>query len=358
MPSMVKEEEEPDENEVLIADDDPFIDHAPQVEQVVEEAGPPASNDDEEKEESEAEQEESQTSAISKRIAEGGRQVARRTATSRVGPAFLQLMLAFAVLVFGAGMKEFKSESAAIGFCDTGSGTNDVLEQRKLTHAAIEACNAVDSPYLHPRPIADVNASGDAEDAEVVDTTACPAPPFVELPHPTTCTPCPAHASCSRHTVVCDNGYLLRPHPLLSFLPPPPPSSPSAASDSPVSSGSELVWRAVAAVTDGMPGLGPVAFPPRCLEDPQRDRNIGLLGKAVKALLAQERGRRVCTGEQDGVIVEKADGGDARKWGMEVEALRDAMKRKTPVSRPCRGPVFSARSLTAHHIVGEHDDDV
>ena len=86
-------------------------------------------------------------------------------------------------------------------------------------------------------------------------------------------------------------------------------------------------------VFDGLPGFGSVALPPRCVEDPKRKRNIGALGKAIESLLGQERGHRLCAGGKliDDVVMD-IDGGDARKWGVELERLRDVMKKKTPVS--------------------------
>jgi hypothetical protein len=68
------------------------------------------------------------------------------------------------------------------------------------------------------------------------------------------------------------------------------------------------------------------------VEDPKRKRNIGALGKAIESLLGQERGRRLCAGGKlmDDVVMD-IDGGDAKKWGVELEKLRDAMKKKTPV---------------------------
>jgi len=84
-------------------------------------------------------------------------------------------------------------------------------------------------------------------------------------------------------------------------------------------------------VLDGLPGFGSVALPPRCMEDPKRRRNIGALGKAIESLLGQERGHRLCAGGKavDEVVMD-IEGGDAKKWGVELEKLRDVMKKKTP----------------------------
>lgn len=86
----------------------------------------------------------------------------------------------------------------------------------------------------------------------------------------------------------------------------------------------------VAATIDGLPGLGPVALPPRCVEDPRRKRHIGVLGKAIEAVLGLEHGKRLCAGEVP--LVQDTEGGEAKRWGMHLNELRDAMKAKTAVS--------------------------
>ena len=74
-----------------------------------------------------------------------------------------------------------------------------------------------------------------------------------------------------------------------------------------------------------MPGLGPVAFPPSCVEDPMRKRHIGALGRGIDSILAIERGKRICAG----IDTKKSfEGGDAQKWGLEIENLKEDMKKK------------------------------
>jgi hypothetical protein len=101
--------------------------------------------------------------------------------------------------------------------------------------------------------------------------------------------------------------------------------------DSSISAPTTNARQLVEDVTNGLPWFGPVAFPARCVEDPQRKKNIGALGKAVEALLGQERGLRVCAGDGLEVFANR-DGGEAKNWGMEMGELREAMKKKTPVS--------------------------
>jgi len=147
------------------------------------------------------------------------------------------------------------------------------------------------------------------------------------LTTPQSCTPCPDHATCTQYGVVCDTGFILRPHPLLGFLPT-IPSSKNVSWD--LSSPSQLICKTTSVVLDGLPGLGSIALPPRCLEDPTRKRNIGALGKAIEVLLGQERGVRLCAGGKIlSRIVKPEEGGEAKKWGVELRQLRETMRKKT-----------------------------
>ena len=223
------------------------------------------------------------------------------------------------VLVSMFGHK-YQVESASIGFCDTGKDTNDVLLTFRERHVAMRECNFEHRPKLW------------ADGRE--DNPDCPLPIF----SPDSCTPCPRHSTCTQHTVTCDTGYLIRPHPLLSFFPRPSTATSMSwsfpeqwESDYPV----DYVWKAIGMTANGLPGFGPVAFPPRCVEDPKRKRHIGALGKAVEVFLAQERGRRLCAGISPKEV--NADGEDerlieARTWGVSLDSLRGLLREKTAVS--------------------------
>jgi hypothetical protein len=52
--------------------------------------------------------------------------------------------------------------------------------------------------------------------------------------------------------------------------------------------------------------------------------------RSIEQLLSQERGKRLCNGDQDNYTIE--EGGEARTWGLELDALKDAIKRKVRVS--------------------------
>lgn len=215
------------------------------------------------------------------------------------------------ILFTGYSLFEYKLESSAIGFCDTGSNTSRALRELLTKRLAIDEC--IGDMAVH-------NSS------EVEQGDPCPLKPLVPLPHPKSCTPCPEHASCGQFEVFCDSGYLIKPNILLSFIPVKPSSS--ELSTKHASYPAELFFRAVSAFTDGLPGFGSVGLPPRCVEDPQRRRNIGSLGKAIESSLAKERGRRVCLKDK---IDDKNLQEDAMRWGVEVENLREVFRKKTTV---------------------------
>ncbi|TFK76484.1 hypothetical protein BDN72DRAFT_785421 [Pluteus cervinus] len=232
-------------------------------------------------------------------------------------PIWLRMLTLFIALTATTTVLNYKRESASIGFCNRGSNSNSALETLRSYRLAVDACNRENRTTLYPI----------GSDESPNGNLPCP-PPHLPLPQPDECTPCPGHGTCSQYSVSCDNGYILRSHPLLFLLP--APTFPLNGSASSSSNPSEMVWRAISILADGMPGLGSVAFPPKCVEDPKRKRNIGVLGKAVEAMLGQERGRRICAGGKFlDQVVDDRDGGEAKKWGVEVENLRDVMRKKT-----------------------------
>ncbi|KAF8797989.1 hypothetical protein BYT27DRAFT_7203679 [Phlegmacium glaucopus] len=224
------------------------------------------------------------------------------------------------ILFTGYSVLQYKLESSAIGFCDTGSNSSKALQELLVKRLAIDECIRETA----------VHNSSEVEQGAISDP--CPLKPLVPLPHPKSCTPCPEHASCGQFNVFCDSGYLLKPNLLLSFIPVKPSSSELSTKHAPYLA--ELFFQTVSAVTDGFPGFGSVGLPPRCIEDPQRRRNIGSLGKAIESSLAKERGRRVCLGDN---IDDKNSPEDAMRWGVEVENLREVFRKKTT---PSLLPVF------------------
>jgi hypothetical protein len=245
-----------------------------------------------------------------------------------VAQIFARGIIWLLILFTGYSAFQYKLESSAIGFCDTGSNTSRALRELLAKRLAIDEC--IGETAAHK--------SSEVEQGTISDP--CPLKPLVSLPHPKSCTLCPEHASCGQFDVFCDSGYLIKPNILLSFIPVKPSSS--ELSTKHASYLAELFFRAVSAVTDGLPGFGSVGLPPRCAEDPQRRRNIGSLGKAIESTLAKERGRRVCLRNN---FDDKISQEDAMRWGVEVESLREVFRKKTTVgSLP-----FSLACLASHY---------
>ncbi|KAI0045160.1 hypothetical protein FA95DRAFT_158979 [Auriscalpium vulgare] len=215
----------------------------------------------------------------------------------------------------------YKNLSTSFGFCDTNSTTNDALEAARTRCAAVEACQRENRTLLY---IPFTSTPVPAEE----QPPACPPPAVLPARYPDECTPCPDHARCAPDSVVCEDGYLIRPHPLLFFLP--FPDAPSIGpTDLPGPANSFLV--AVSNALNGLPGLGSVALPPRCVLDPKRVKRIGTIGKAVETQLGLQRGKRLCVGGSP--AVKEEDGGEARRWGYELGFLKEEMRRKTPPNK-------------------------
>ncbi|KAF8628467.1 hypothetical protein AX15_003979 [Amanita polypyramis BW_CC] len=227
-------------------------------------------------------------------------------------------LFVLALLIVTSGViLEYKSQSATVGYCERGKDSNVYLDAVRAERDSATPCGAQHA-LLRFVSWASNKTANNGESCSLI----------AALPSPQRCMPCPEHATCSQYGVACDTGYIPCPHPLLAFLPaiPSPRSVPLSLSRPPI----DLFWKMTSIVLDGLPGLGSVAFPPRCLEDPKRKRNIGALGKAVEGLLGQERGLRLCAGGKFvGMNVKPEAGGEAKKWGVELGQLRETMRKKT-----------------------------
>ena len=83
-----------------------------------------------------------------------------------------------------------------------------------------------------------------------------------------------------------------------------------------------------------MPGAGPIAFPPQCVDDEELKKNIGRAGKWIDSFLAEVRGKRLCAG----VDTKKSlDGGEAELWGLNVNDLYNLYMKRFP--REVRSPI-------------------
>ncbi|KDQ33260.1 hypothetical protein PLEOSDRAFT_1110485 [Pleurotus ostreatus PC15] len=260
-------------------------------------------------------------------LAPSTREVARRRpavlepTSSSIVSRLLVYLLAAACFALTAN---YRSESAPIGYCEPGTRTNSALEVHKAKIADMGSCLPKN---ISLSELPEFLLEHFARD----DPTDCSLSLLFALPHPTTCTPCPEHASCTQHNVVCDSGYLLKPHPLLFFLP--PVSSPSSIKISTSSPPSDVAWKIVSKLTDGLPLFGSVGLPPRCVEDPRRRKNIGKLGNLTLRRLGQERGRKLCMGENGVNVPSEQAGGEAKRWGLLVDELREELRVKVKATR-------------------------
>lgn len=216
----------------------------------------------------------------------------KRTITGTLGQLFLALLAVLALTTGGI----YKTESAAIGFCDAGLETNSILSnlrtQREFTHV----CNA--------RLIADgPDPDSDDPHSRFVDGVVCPLESLLPVPPPDSCTPCPKRATCDRSTVTCNGAFILQPHPIVKYIP------------------------GVEKILGGLPGFGSVAFPPQCVEDRRWLKQVGMLEKALESWLAKAKGDKICKGLAKSV----SDGGDAKAWGVPIDQLRVVAKNALTV---------------------------
>ncbi|KAK7693594.1 hypothetical protein QCA50_003163 [Cerrena zonata] len=230
-----------------------------------------------------------QVLAVSKRIADGG-QVVRRDSEQELDappmPLILRIFIAVLLLTGGSLLFNFKQESAPLGFCETGKSTNAILEVSRARWAAIESCNKANSTLLYPddmpyvtdsihSPVPTQTPAQSSNDdmvpeGQLVKSEPCPPLPILPVPHPSSCAKCPPHATCTPSTMTCETGFLIRPHPALIFLRLPISPSPATSnaqqsyslpylSDIPDAnlSVSQLLYKYISLVLDGIPGVGP-----------------------------------------------------------------------------------------------------
>ncbi|GJJ12172.1 hypothetical protein Clacol_006413 [Clathrus columnatus] len=216
---------------------------------------------------------------ISRTLAKGDpsrrQTIARRSSL----PVSTRRILTYVVMItLSVILHSYKTKSVVNGFCDPDQDTNGIIEERKASLNALEEC------MQHAK-----NASENHEDVH------CDPPPLLRSLEPMTCTPCPAHASCTPTNVSCKESFVIQSHPLAQL-----PVLPS--------------------LLNGLPGLGPIAFPPRCVEDEARKRKIGLIGAMLRHRLAVIRGEKLCSGKAASF---DQSAHEAMKWGTTVDLIHD-----------------------------------
>ncbi|KAF8334267.1 Man1-Src1p-C-terminal domain-containing protein [Cantharellus anzutake] len=167
------------------------------------------------------------------------------------------IVIAAALTTFGNSIYNYKAQSSSIGYCDAGTNSNRQLRALRAERQAIAECNA----HL-------VQHGPEAPNTRLVNDKECPLEPF--FPTPDYCTPCPKLAYCSGSEVKCKGAYILEKHPF------------AVAGFSPL--------------FDGIPGFGPVAFPPTCIENRERIHEVGKLGRSILGYLSKIKGQLLCEG--------------------------------------------------------------
>ncbi|KAG5353945.1 hypothetical protein C0989_011433 [Termitomyces sp. Mn162] len=214
-------------------------------------------------------------------VTEGGKHLDKRQGIAYGRIVFYGSMCLLTVIAFSAVISH-KMDSASIGYCDAGSSTNSNLEQRRAERAAAEPWNSIQRLALsHLWFLGDLRTV--VLHARIMPIALQPVFYVIMV------------TLCDR-TLCCSSSQLRPPRAIQQYLFPP------------------LQWTCFG----------------RCIEDPERKKKIGSLGKAIESFLGQERGRRLCAGgETLKEPIDDSDGGDVKKWGMELENLREIMQKKT-----------------------------
>lgn len=249
----------------------------------------------------------SQTEIIRGKIASLGEDAANGTLARRKpstgAPVWVQIVLMLLFAAGGTSLWSYKADSASLGYCDAGKNTNHVVLEHLQEIQVAEECRAA----IVRRSQAGLEPDSDAESCRTS-----------LIPRATQCTPCPPHAICSVHSITCETAYI------------PQPS----------------VWSSIPladTVLNGMPGVGSVAFPPKCVADVRRRQNVGKMARAIENKLASVRGDRICAG----VTSSGGDAQDAAAFGMRIEDIRQSLISRIPkgVSDQCASITKSKPSL-------------
>ncbi|KAL1762240.1 Man1-Src1p-C-terminal domain-containing protein [Schizophyllum commune] len=252
--------------------------------------------------------------AVAQRISEGPRRKLSppKLQAEEVAPPspIRRLFLTIILLALGYFTWSYKQESAQIGFCTferNGEPMNQyLLDLRKRRAQIEEECHLEQQKQMNGT--ADVNSTPSFGNSTICAQAAL-------LPVPDACTPCPAHADCSRTNVTCHEKYVLKPNMLLFLAPP------HAHVDLEGKKGWLDYWR----LFDGLPGLGPVAFPPRCVDDGNWETDQLKKAQRLAIALRTLRSKRLCTGNFQ--RFDNANGGEARQWGVSYDELLDIFSK-------------------------------
>ncbi|KAF8520227.1 Man1-Src1p-C-terminal domain-containing protein [Hysterangium stoloniferum] len=220
------------------------------------------------------------TAEVSRALAHGGsgRIVRRQYSAQKTG--WTRVLTVILLVLVGSVLKWYKEKSVQIGYCAAGTDTNPRREEIIADRRIAEECARQLESHNHSESAPDVT---------------CQPPSLLSYFEPTKCTPCPVHAYCTIDTAICEQSFVLQLHPLTQI---------------PIIPG----------LLNGLPGFGPVAFPPRCVEDELRQKNIGLLSSVLEHYLAKTRGRKLCLGNS-------AADSNAVQWGEALHSVHDHFRK-------------------------------
>jgi len=213
-----------------------------------------------------------------------------------------------ALLFLALFLANWTQQSRQIGFCDSHSDINSHLLTQRAAVASARECAAR-------------HANGEELGGEAgCDASALPLVPF--LPKPEACTPCPAHASCLGGALLsCEKEYI-EAMPFIRSIAP-----------------------SLADALNGVPGLGPVAFPPACVPDTEKLRLVGGLARTLESALASERGDWLChVGGRHGVDI-----GREAEFGVKEDEIKAAFMQRRDV-RPPIGRSMVRKKLTTRSL--------
>lgn len=278
----------------------------------------------------------SQLQSRSQSVICSSRSVARRAPPqSRKKVRMLQVLAITVVLAAALVLHCYRKESMCIGFCLDGTATNAILEERgnpmrvigQDVRTRLDGLDAMgDDPSRHGKaPASNKATCWTAVLADILSFS------------PEDCTPCPAHSTCTPCTVTCNRGFVIAPPLALSLLPQ------TSSTRSPtifetadgLRSQGPIVGMAYAMVLnlfDGLPGIGPVSFPPSCVEDTERAYRERVVHALVVEILESVRGDIMCQDHGDAEDGNSSDVGEAQRWGLQLQNLKSRVARQISVS--------------------------
>jgi hypothetical protein len=201
--------------------------------------------------------------------------------------------IGFSVL-FGLGailhwVFQFQQSSVGLGYCDNDRDTNSIIRTKR--ERLIKAQNCVTD--REQRLLEDPLEVGESRPTCAFEQDL---PLFSFVPTPESCAACPEHAVCENGQITtCLGEYILEP--------------------------SSLNW--LGPVLNGLPGFGPVAFPPSCEFDVKKRAQVAEIARAVHGKLAVRKGEVLC-----GSRVGRVKGGEIERFGLSESELYEAFVKK------------------------------